>query len=226
MCGADYYIDDGKTLKDKNLDYGPGREMTTERKEYFASHCGFFWSRIYRREFLDVTKIRFPEGTFYEDAFFNFMTILLSETAVKAPGRFYHYYQSENSTMRNDENPRQYERIGIPSLIAAACKERGIYEQYRSLIDAKCISMHMSNIRFTCLGKFKKPDVKQLARIRAAVKVDCPQFAKCPRYKDTPFGLRAYLRLTLLWPRLAIWAYRMDWAVDLLALVDHKLRRK
>lgn len=226
MCGADYYIDDGKTLKDKDLDYGEGLEMTLQRKAWFAGHCGYFWSRIYRREFLNAHQIRFPEGTFYEDAHFNFMTILLSETAVKAPGRYYHYYQSYNSTMRSDENPRQYERIGIPSLIVQDCKARGIYEQYRDLVDQKFISMHMSNIRYTCLGKFRKPDVKQLDRIRKAVKTDCPKFAKCPYYKDNLFQLRVYLRLTLLWPRLAVWAYRMDWAVDLLAVVAHKLRRK
>ena len=226
MCGADYFIDDGQTLKNKDVDYGEGIEMTLQRKAHFARHCGYFWSRIYRREFLNKHQLRFLEGTFYEDAHFNFMTILLSETAVKAPGRYYHYYQSYNSTMRSDENPRQYERIGIPSLIVQDCKARGIYEQYRDLIDQKCISMHMSNIRYTCLGKFRKPDVKQLDRIRKAVRTDCPHFSKCPYYKDNLFQLRVYLRLTLFWPRLAVLAYRMDWAVDLLAIVANKLRRK
>lgn len=226
MCGADYYIDNGKSLKNVDLDYGEGFKMTPERKAHFAGHCGYFWSRIYRRDFLEEFGISFPEGTFYEDAYFNFMTILLSRSAVKATGRYYHYYQSENSTMRSDENPRQYERIGIPTLIINDCKERGVYEQYRDMVDFKYISMQMTNIRYTCLGKFRKPEVKQLARIRAAVKNDCPKFSKCPQYKDSLFQLRVYLRLTLLWPRLAIWAYKMDWAVDLLAIVAGKLRRK
>lgn len=226
MCGADYFIDDGKTLKNKDVDYGEGVEMTDARKIHFAANCGYFWSRIYRRDFLQQHRILFPEGTFYEDAFFNFMTILLSKTAIKANGRFYHYYQSENSTMRSDENPRQYERIGIPTLIMQDCKERGIYQQYRDMVDYKYISMHMSNIRYTCLGQFRKPDVKQLARIRTAVKTDCPKFYQCPLYKDTLFQLRVYLRLTLLWPRLAVLAYKMDWAVELLAIAAGKLRRK
>lgn len=226
MCGADYYIDSGISLKNRDISYGEGFEMTPQRKVHMAANCGYFWSRIYRRDFLQEFDLRFPEGTFYEDAHFNFMTILLSRSVVKAPGRFYHYYQSENSTMRSDENPRQYERIAIPTLIMEDCKARGLYEQYRDLVDRKYIFMQMSNIRYTCLGKFRKPDVKQLARIRAAVKKDCPKFAKCPHYKDELFQLRVYLRLTLLWPRLAIWAYKMDWAVDLLAIVAGKLRRK
>ena len=226
FSGADYFIDTGKSLKNKDTDYGEGYEMTLERKARFFGNCGYFWSRIYRRDFLEEFHIRFPEKTFYEDAHFNFMTGLLSRSGVKAPGRYYHYYQSENSTMRNDENPRQYERIAIPTLIMAECKGRGIYEQYRELVDQKYISMQMSNIRYTCLGKFRKPDVKQLARIKRAVKTDCPGFAKHPRYKDNLFALRFYLRLTLMWPRAAIWAYKADWAVDLLAVVAWKLRRK
>ena len=226
MCGADYYIDTGSSLRNVDLDYGEGFVMTPERKAYFAGHCGYFWSRIYRREFLEQHALRFPEGTFYEDAHFNFLTILLSNSAVKAPGRYYHYYQSENSTMRSDENPRQYERIAIPTLILQECKTRGIYEQYRNTVDQKYISMQMSNIRYTCLGKFKKPDIRQLGRIGKAVKADCPRFVKCPHYKDNPFTLRVYLRLTLLWPPLAVLAYKMDWAVELLGILAWKLRRK
>lgn len=226
LCGADYYIDTGKTLKNKDTDYGEGFEMTLRRKEHFFRNCGYFWSRIYRRDFLEEFQLRFPEKTFYEDAHFNFMTALLSRSAVKAPGRYYHYYQSENSTMRSDENPRQYERIGIPTLILNDCKSRGIYQQYKNLVDNKYISMQMTNVRYTCLGKFKKPDVKQLARIKKAVKTDCPRFAKCPQYKDNLFQLRFYLRLTLLWPRLAVWAFKKDRYVDLLAVLAGKLRRK
>ena len=226
MAGADYYIDTGKKLTNVDLDYGDGVEMTHQRKAWFMSYCGYFWSRIYRKDFLEEFDLNFPERTFYEDAYFNFMTALYARTAVKAEGRFYHYYQSENSTMRSDENPRQYERINIPGLILRDCQARGIYEQYRDLVDYKYISMQMGNIRYTCLGKFRKPDVSQLDRIRKAVKTDCPRFAKCPHYKDTLFQLRVYLRLTLLWPRLAVLAYKMDWAVDLLAVVAGKLKRR
>lgn len=225
MCGADYYIDDGKTLKVYPLDYGQGTEMTPDRRAWFIEHSGFFWSRIYRRDFIEENKLRFPEKTFYEDAYFNFMTALYARSAVKAEGKFYHYYQSENSTMRNRNNPRQYERIGIPSIILNDCKARGIYAQHRDLIDFKYIIMHMGTIRYTCLGQFDKPDVTQLQRIRKAIKAECPRFARCAYYKNTLFQLRVYLRLTLLQPRLAIWADKMDWAVELLAILVKKCKR-
>lgn len=226
MCGADYWIDRDGVLTDVNLTYGEGREMTDERKAIFLSGCGYFWSRIYRLDFLKKFDLQFPEKTFYEDAYFNFMTALYARTAVKAAGRFYHYYQSPDSTMRSRNKPHQYERIVIPGLIIGECRARGIYERYRDLIDRKYISMQMGNILYTCLGQFDRPDHRQLARIRRAVKAECPQFRKNSYYKKELFQLRFYLRLTLLSPRLTVLVHRADWAVDLLAVLAGKLKRR
>lgn len=226
LCGADYYIDDGKSLKDVLTDYGEGRELDYARRARFLGHCGYFWSRIYRRAFLKENNLNFPEKVFFEDAYFNFMTGLYARTLVKAPGQFYHYYQSTNSTVRSKGDVRQYERIVIPSLILDACKQRGIYEANRDLVDNKYISMQMGNIRHTCLGQPGKTDLSQLARIRTAVRQECPGFAKCPLYKDNLFQLRFYLRATMLSPRLAVLAYKVDWAVDLLAVLEGKLKRR
>lgn len=225
MCGADYWIDRNGALTDVNLTYGEGREMTDERKAVFLSGCGFFWSRIYRKAFLEEFDLKFPEKTFYEDAYFNFMTGLYARTTVKAPGRFYHYYQSPYSTMRSRNKPHQYERIAIPSMIIGQCKERGVYERYKDLIDRKYISMQMSNICYTCL-QFDHPDCQQLDRIRRAVKAECPKFKKNPYYKKELFQLRFYLRLTQVSPRLAVLVHRADWAVDLLAVLAGKLKGK
>lgn len=226
MCGADYWIDRNGDLTDVNLTYGEGREMTDERKAVFLSGCGYFWSRIYRKDFLEEFGLKFPEKTFYEDAYFNFLTALYARTAVKAPGRFYHYYQNPDSTMHSRNKPHQYERIAIPSLIIGACRDRGIYERYRDIIDRKYISMQMTSICYTCLGQFDRPDHRQLARIRRAVKAECPKFRKNPYYKKEPFQLRVYLRLTLVSPRLAVLVHRADWAVELLAIVTGKLKRR
>lgn len=222
MCGADYWIDRDGELQDVPLTYGEGVEMTPERKAVFISGCGYFWSRIYRREFLLKNDLRFPENTYYEDAHFNFMTALYAQSCVKAPGQYYHYYQSPNSTVRRD-GAHQYERIDIPSLIIHDCRERGVYEENKDLIDYKYIAMQMGNIRNICLARFSCPDKNQLERIALAVKLECPDFAKCPYYKSTIWQLRVYLRLTLASPTLAVLGRKLDWLIDLAAAVRHKL---
>lgn len=228
MCGADYYIDAGGDLKTVVVDYGESRELTAQGRERAVKGCGYFWSRIYRREFLREQEIRFPEGTFYEDAYFNFLTILCAKTLVKAPGTYYHYYQSPGSTVRRTGDARQYERIAIPSLIMQACRERGLYDRYRDLVDWKYISMQMSNIVYTCLGQFETPDPVQLERIRQAVRAECPEFARCVHYRQAPRPLRAWLRLTLVSPALTVGLYKhgMDRLLDRLAAVLNKLKRR
>ena len=226
LCGADYYMDFGDKLKNVDTDYGPGRKVTPGRRRHFLGHCGYFWSRIYRREFLLEHDLKFPENTFYEDAYFNFLTALYADTLVKAPGRYYHYYQSPNSTMRNRNNPTQYERIAIPSLILAECRRRGLWQKQRTLIQRKYMSMQMSNITYTCLGQFDKPEVAQLQRIRDAIRTECPNCTRYPEYRSESLRLRIYLRLTLLWPRLTVLAYKADRRVELLEVLSNKLKRR
>jgi glycosyltransferase involved in cell wall biosynthesis len=225
MCGADYWIDRDGQLQDVRLTYGDGVQMTPKQKAVFIVGCGYFWSRIYRRELLEKHSLRFPENTFYEDAYFNFMTALYAETCVKASGQYYHYYQSPDSTVRKN-GTQQYERIAIPSLIMADCKKRGVYIINKDLIDYKYITMQMGNIRYVCLDRFDKPDKGQLKRIAEAVKKECPDFGKCKYYKDTDWQLRVYLRLNLISPTLAVMGKKMDRLIELAAVAIRKLRKK
>lgn len=223
MCGADYWIDRDGALQDVNLNYGEGTKMTPDKLVVFIAGCGYFWSRIYRRELLEKHNLRFPENVYYEDAYFNFMTALYAESCVKAPGQYYHYYQSPESTVRKN-GTHQYERIAIPSLIMRDCKERGVYIINKDLIDYKYITMQMGNIRYVCLDRFDKPDKEQLKRIADAAKTECPDFKQCKYYKDTDWQLRVYLRLNLISPTFAIWGKRMDRAIELAAALRKKLR--
>ena len=225
MCGADYWIDRDGQLEDVILNYEEGSQMTPERKAVFISSCGYFWSRIYRRDLLEKYRLRFPENVYYEDAYFNFMTALYAENCVKAAGQYYHYYQSPNSTVRQN-GAHQYERIAIPSLIIEDCRERDIYIINKDLIDYKYITMQMGNIRHTCLGRFDKPDKGQLKRIVNAIKKECPDFAKCKYYKNADWQLRVYLRLTLISPTLAIAGKKCDRLIELAAILRNKLIRR
>jgi glycosyltransferase involved in cell wall biosynthesis len=226
LCGADYYLDFDGRLEDVNTDYGEGWRMSPRRRERFLPRCGYFWSRIYRREFLIKHQLRFPENTFYEDAYFNFLTALYAQSLVKAEGRFYHYYQSENSTMRRRNDPKQYERLNIPRLIMGECQARGLYDSHRELVRRKYMSMQMSNITYTCLDQFDTPDREKLGQIKAAIKADCPKYRQYRGYKKESLRLRIYLRLTMLSPRLTVLVYKADRLVELLEVLARKLKRR
>lgn len=223
MAGGDYYLDYGDHVKQVS----PAYDHTATKAQYIQN-CGMFWSRIYRREFLLENGLLFPENIYYEDAWFNFMTALYAGRIEKAEGAFYHYYQSPDSTMRSRNKPHQYERLEVPRCIIRSCRERGIYDRHRALVDYKYISMQMSNIRYTCLDLFDAPEAARLEQIRQAVREDCPDFAKGELYTQTSQHLRCYLRLTLVSPKLTVWLYRhgADRWIELWAVLLSKLSRR
>lgn len=215
MCGADYWTDRNDIRKEVYPNYGSGMEMNEKKKVAFLNGCGSYATRIYRRAFLNAYDIRFPEGIFYEDTYFLFMTALYAEDAIKTDGRYYHL--SGGGAQPNAA--QRYQRLEIPGRILADCKEREIYDQYRDLIDYKYIGMQMGNIRNLCLERPLKADKTQLARIARSIRNECPGFAACSYYKQIPWNLRVYLRLTLASPGLAVAGRCFDWVINLCAMV-------
>lgn len=215
MCGADYWTDRSDVRKEVYPNYGQGLEMNEQKTFAFLNGCGSFASRIYNRAFLNRYDLRFPEGTYFEQSYFVFMTALYAEDVVKTDGRYYHLSGSEEAVPFQD----RWQRLDIPGRIIEDCRASGIYEENRDLIDYKYIAMQMGNIRNLCLKSALVPDKGQLARIARDVREKCPGFASCAYYKLAPWNLRVYLRLTLASPGLAAAVRWADWLVNLCATV-------
>ena len=199
ICGADYWKEIAGVRKEVYTNYGPDTEMNEAKKEGFLSGCGYFGTRIYRRAFLEENNIRFPEGTYYEDNFFIFMTTLYAKSIVKTDSRYYHLCRDpENVPMAN-----RFQRLNIPPMIMRACKESGLYEEYRDLVDYKYIAMQMGNIRTLCLRFALSPGAKYLPQIAKDIRRDCPKFSRSKYYKKAPWDYRVYLRLTMVHPVVA-----------------------
>ena len=219
MVGANHYIStdttDKKTeLQYKNSDVG---RMNHDKLLKYTRTCGFFWSRIYSKEFLMKNNIFFPEGIYYEDAYFNFFTALYSEKIVKIEECFYHYYQREGSVIHSRNEPHQYERIKIADLILLTCKEKRLYEKYRDIIDTKYIHMMASMVQ-TCLCAFDKPDAEQLKRIRNGIRDNYKNYQQVLGYKLLPKDLKLYFDWCMHSPRLAIFMHKSNIYSYLLAV--------
>jgi len=200
VCGADYWKEFSGTSREVYTNYGPDTQWDEDRKEVFLNGCGYFGTRIYRREFLLENGIRFPENTYYDDNYFIFMTTLYADTIVKTDGRYYHMCKDHTQVPAI----HTLQRLDIPGLIMASCKGTRMYEAYRDLVDYKYIAMQMGNIRNVCLKFALAPSGKYLKRIAADVRKDCPNFAKSKYYKKAPWDFRVYLRLTMVAPGLAM----------------------
>lgn len=210
MVGSNYFTTFENSERKQTLQYTneTAGQMNSDKLWHFVRHCGMFWTRLYRREFLLENDLRFPEGIFYEDACFNFLCGLYAARIDKVEGYFYHYYQSPSSTVRSRNNPHQYERITATQVILEECRERGLLDRFPDIVAYKYILMMASNVLYTCLSQFDEPDLGQLNRIREAVRRSYPQFQKVKYYKNISVDLRTYLHLVMYSPELAVWVFR------------------
>ncbi len=215
-CGADisggnYYVSTDDNNTSECLPYTQEDVGVIDHYKLmkYVQTCGMFWTRIYKREFILSNNLFFPEGTYYEDAWFNFMTALYAKEINKIEGFFYHYYQREDSTMHSRNKEHQYERIGIANMIMSSCKERGIYDKFKDIIDTKYIRFMATNILYTCLGSFDKPNFKQINKIKVSIKNNYIDYKTITAYIDLSKDLKFYFDLTMICPKFTVFAYKI-----------------
>lgn len=230
IVGADYYISNDNTEHEAFLKYKTTDFKTCTIHDIFRylANNGLFWTRIYKRSLLIDNKIFFPEGIYYEDAYFNFMVVFYAERVFKLNRCFYHYYQSPNSTVRVKNNDKLYDRITIARNIVQDCHKLENYERIKSLVDYKFITMSASNVLYNCLGGFDKPDKQKLEEIRCDVKKFCPEYKYNMYYGLIPSDLRFYLRANMISPKFAIFCYKHNLYLFMYyaEILKNKLHRK
>lgn len=208
MVGANYFLswDDRDEIKTVNITPDICGIMDTYKKGEYVKHYGMFWTRIYRRSFLLESKLRFPEDTFYEDAFFNFYSVLYANTIGHIDKALYHYYQENQSTVRNRNNPRQYERIKLAEELFGYGSKQKELADYQKIIDYKYIHMQGSNLIYTCMGLFDKPDRKKMCEIDGGIKEK--RLYKSKAYKELPDEYRFFLKLNRYNKSISIFIFK------------------
>ncbi len=211
ISGGDYCIfeEDGKeqehTLSFTDGDVG---EMNEEKLLKYMFSCGLFWTRLYKREFIIENELFFPEKLFFEDAWFNFMTALYAKTIRKCEGHFYCYYQSPNSTTRNKKDKRKFERLKVTDRIFDDCVSRGFYEKHTDAVDAKFLSMSVSNLLYTCFANYDPEEIGQINSIKKSVLKRVSGYKNTYVYKNVIKGEdKYYFDLMMMSPRLSAFIF-------------------
>ena len=209
MVGADYYISTENSNQLIHLQYSDWNvaQCADQSRISYLKHWGPFWTRLYRREFLVDNDLYFPEGLFYEDTWFKLMSALYCESLKRVDGAFYHYFQSQDSTVRRRNDPRQYERIVIAEKIWDDCVQRKLFEKNQVLIEFKYLLVMSSNISYF-LTKFDTPSIEQLENIKNFVHRRMPNYKKTEAYQNLSPGFKKLLNLTMLSPKLTIFIHR------------------
>lgn len=226
MVGSDYFIsfDDKDEIKKISIFPDMCGVMDYEKKDKYIKNYGMFWTRIYRREWLEKIKLKFPEDIFYEDAFFNFYSVLYADKIAHIREPFYHYYQGNVSTVRNRNNPHQYERIKLAEYILEWSKDKKELEQYKDIIEYKYLYMQGGNLLYTCLGQFDSPDKRKMGLINNDVRTNIKSVKKNENFLKLPEELRFFMRLNSISSRLCIFVYKYN-IYNYLNAIKRKVKR-
>lgn len=159
---------------------------------------------------LEENNICFPDGIYsYGDSFFNTIAPLYAKDFVKLDFPFYHYYQHPEQSVKRRNDKKIYDRIRVAERIVETCKERGIYDDFKSIIDDKWFSQMMGSA-IDCISRFDVPNMEALYQIRALCKQRIPDYKKsCRSYRSYMLKSRAFFNLIMMSPKAAKIAYRI-----------------
>ena len=208
MVGSNYFLswDDRDEIKKVNILPDMCGNMDKHKKSEYIKNYGMFWSRIYKRSFIHENKLKFPEDIFYEDAFFNFYSVLYAKRVEHIDKQFYHYYQENQSTVRNRNNPRQYERIKLAEEILRYGRGQREFAYYKDIIEYKYLYMQGANLVYVCLGLFDKPDKRKMKEIDTGIRRF--NLYKSKAYKNLPVEFKFFLKLNYIAPKACMIFYK------------------
>ena len=129
---------------------------------------------------------------------------------------FYHYYQGNQSTVRNRNNPHQYERINIAEYIFDYMNDRKELKVYEGIIKFKYLYMQGANLIYTCLGQFDKPDKTRIAYICKSIKNR--SLFESKEFQELSHEFKFFLKLASISPIFCILCYKFGiyWKFELI----------
>ena len=114
----------------------PSGTLTPEiRKEMLSRFVAYFWTSIYKRDFLIQNHITFPNYRFSEDSFFVWMVVMHAQRFAVIDRAFYHYIVQPNSVSNIYDGTRHQQKIDVFSLLINNLREEQLYNLYKAELD-------------------------------------------------------------------------------------------
>lgn len=155
---------------------------------------GLIMTGIYRRAMICENKLFFPEGTAYEDNYWDAILKLYVKNLYIADKIVYHYIYNDNSTT-TARNGRHLERLPIEVAILEAYRERGMFEIYHDKLEMDFIQRYYLNTMYLIFTRCDDiPDV--FKQMKTTIYRYFPDFEKNEGLKR--LGIREQALIQLL----------------------------
>lgn len=112
------------------------------------------WTKIYKKEFLSINNIYFPEYLTYEDNYFNSLCLMYVKRYYVIEEYLYHYYANPNSTILSNNSSHHYDRLIIELMIIEELKKRNFFNIYHDEIEFLFLKKFYINTLHTLILRF------------------------------------------------------------------------
>lgn len=174
---------DGRKAILKQPDMSSGMLTPKIRKEMLSRFVAYFWTSIYKRDFLIQNKIQFPLYRFSEDSFFVWMVVMHAQRFAVVNKTFYHYIVQPNSVSNLYDGTKHQQKVEVFSLLINDLRDKQQYFPYKAELDYLYIKKGLFIPLCICAIYAHESPSKQLDAIFHSAKLLIPD------YKDN-----AYLR--------------------------------
>ena len=152
------------------------------------------WNKIYRKQILEESEIRFPEGLIYEDTAFYIQLIPWIKKTAYINLEFVKHYARIDSTQTKKENPRVGEMIIIIEKIINYYQSQNYWDEYHEELEYFCVKIllcsSLGRIALLSDDKLRKQTVQKLIQV---INMNFPTYRKNKYFKNGLKGL--YMRM-------------------------------
>ncbi len=139
------------------------------------------WNRIYRRDWLEALRLRFPTLTRHEDASFLLRLALKCDSFVSTSSPFYHYVQREGSITRTNPDKTK-DAVNMLEGVLEYYKQNDKEEEYHEELEYVFIRFCLGDpYRYTCKIQDAKERKKALTLLWDTLN------AHFPKWKDNRY---------------------------------------
>lgn len=184
VCNTtDYY-------KDYAVYHKPA-EFTNKLKQT-PSPC----NKLFKRSF--IGDLRFPEGKmWYEDFTFVTELLMMTDKIARCENDYYQCNCREESTMSNNNSPKNLDMLKALDLIIKFAKDNNLYDRYKEDIDFMIID-HILITTINRVAKQTHPEKERvIEELREYVKNQLPNVKKLKVFKEMPLNRRIVAALNL-----------------------------
>lgn len=135
-------------------------------KQRYWECGGNAWSAIYKKRLFEDNNLYFAENLFYEDNAVMLPLILSSQKISRIDDCLYYYRQRSNSTARNKDDMRFFDRLETSIIMLNHTKRLNQYSKYKKGVDFAFYATYFRNTIFGSFRNFTRIPFDRLSEVQ------------------------------------------------------------